>query len=182
METARTRRAFVATVSSAFLAGLAGCPSPPGASGTPSPTQGERLCTEAVTPGRRSGTDGDHPIVREYPDLPDEISRESAVDYATSFEEAHQLNRLARQSSTREYEVKQVFNVRSNEEEGGFVVSFVMDLSWKEDSGGMTVIADYTPTVTYFISNRTVIRHEGDRDADPREEDVGEIVVCRGPA
>lgn len=179
MGTDPTRRDFVTAVSSVSLVGMAGCTSTPG---SPSPSKAARndsLCTEAVSPPPADTDDDDRVIVREYPDFPDEITEKSAESYAKSFEEAYQLNRLANQSSARDYKVIRVYPVRSNEVENGFIVFFTMDLSWKTDSGGMTVIADYTATVTYFVSQGTVIRYEGSTKTDPRQEGVGEVVVCR---
>lgn len=174
----RARRTLLATASSALFAGLAGCSSPPTGSTTPTQGGGASLCGEPTTPPQRSDSDGPV-LVRDYPDLPDDLSRESAESYATDFEEARQMNRLARRSSTSAYEVKEVFDRQSTLVDEGAIVSFVMSYAWEQESGGRSVSADDTVAVTYFVSHRTVIRREGSTEADPRTPGVGEVVVCR---
>lgn len=184
MAAKRPRRGFLLTASSALLAGLAGCQSPPASSSppagsaTPTGSRGTALCADEVTPPSRTNADGQL-LVRDYPTIPEELTRESAAEYATAYEEAHQMNRLARQSSASAYEVKEVFDRQSTIVDEGAVVSFEMNYAWKTESGERTVDADATVAVTYFVSQRTVIRQEGSTDADPRKPDVGEVVVCR---
>lgn len=179
MQTAWTRRAAGTTTAAAVLAALAGCQAPSGSPGTSARPEATPACDDTTTTAGRPPTDDERRLVREYPDLPDEITAASTERYATSFEEAYQLNRLAERSSTSAYEVKEVFNLRSDDVESGFVVSFEIDLAWKKESGDMTVSADETVPVTYFVSPRRVIRYEGSTEANPREDGVGEVVVCR---
>lgn len=177
MRSGWTRRALISTSATVFV-GLAGCQSPSAAPSDPTTSPETPSCRDRETTADRPPTDGNHPLVMEYPELPDEVARASAIDYATAFEEAYQLNRLASKPSTSNYQVKSVYNRDSNEADGGFVVAFEMGLAWQKDSDGPPLHVDATVPVTYFVSDRMAIRYEDRTDADPRNDDGGEVVAC----
>lgn len=162
----------------AFLLVVAGCMSPIGADGVPTPSG---PCEAADVPAPPINTAG-NVTARPYPEIPAEWTKQTVRSYVESYERALQHNRaLAKRPTTVELRVG-VSGVTVERHGDTFVVrleSFTQGMFAEEgEEGSPSYIAwDEVPApATYLVTGTRLVRAEGDVGPDGLRE--GTTLEC----
>ena len=156
-------RSRLALLGLALLLVLAGCTGGTPVGDSPAETTIETpttTATETLTPIVTISPTGDSPLTpKPLPDRPENLTRDSAVEFAKSYEQAYKWNQELT-NNTFNMTISPVRSNVLNTTETGYVVHLEVGFSQTLKSDGDQMVGSGFYTANYFINETTMMRAE----------------------
>lgn len=142
---------------------------------SPTKTRRENGCrtTELSTP---TPTSTDEVEAKSYPEVPVALSKETAIEFATSYEKAYAWNQILieRGSNVRNIDLRIWGDPTEEQRNQGFWISFSISVGYSTRNSE----ADDEYTVAYYVSSKQIRRGEVDDPEGVRPEELDQVLYC----
>lgn len=167
--TRRTIRSLLAPLCIAVVLVVAGCSTGTlggGTTTTPTPETSPESEPITTSPSPTEAPDGPRLTPKSLPEQPDDLTRDSVVQFAKDYEQAYKWNHELTNTTT-ELTVNPVRAVLRNETATGYVVHLEIGFSHTLRRDGAEMVGDGYYTVNYFVNGTTIMRAHSGGQARP---------------